>query len=107
MTDTNQTYGLVLSTNDGRYLTHLINLAANFEMEHPQWFTKFLENGDQFDSGISSPSTSLSDEKFKHASLQCLLDQNISKGVALERLYYLQWIAGEVCRYQDYFVDLY
>jgi hypothetical protein len=52
-------------------------LAANFEMEHPQWFTKFLENGDQFDSGISSPSTSLSDEKFKHASLQCLsLDVN-------------------------------
>jgi hypothetical protein len=53
----------ISSTNDGRYLTHLINLAANFEMEHPHWFTKFLENGDQFDSGISSPSTSLSDEK--------------------------------------------
>ena len=67
----------ISSTNDGRYLTHLINLAANFEMEHPHWFTKFFENGDQFDSGISSPSTSLSDEKFKHASLQCLsLDVN-------------------------------
>jgi hypothetical protein len=67
----------ISSTNDGRYLTHLINLAENFEMEHPHWFTKFFENGDQFDSGISSPSTSLSDEKFKHAPLQCLsLDVN-------------------------------
>lgn len=61
----------ISSTNDGRYLTHLINLAANFEMEHPHWFSEMFESGDQFDSGVSSPSTSLSDEKFRHVPLQC------------------------------------
>lgn len=62
----------ISSTNDGRYLTNLIDLAANFEMEHPHWFSEIFENGDQFDSGISSPSSSSSDDKFRHIPVQCL-----------------------------------
>ncbi|CAG2239624.1 unnamed protein product [Mytilus edulis] len=53
---------LIGSTADGQHLSTCINWAANFEKQNPSWFNEYFENGEQFDSGISSPSNSLGGE---------------------------------------------
>ncbi|CAC5409740.1 unnamed protein product [Mytilus coruscus] len=53
---------LIGSTSDGQHLSTCITLAANFEKQNPNWFNEYFENAEQFDSGISSPSTSLGGE---------------------------------------------
>lgn len=53
---------LVNATSDGKYLLQCISMAANYEKQNPNWFQNYFQTEEQFDSGISSPSTSLRDE---------------------------------------------